>query len=163
MKPIENAAGRKWRKNVKRPDDLPRIVTGFVVGLVLAFVLSAGFGMLLSLFFDRFRVMQGVCQAIFSTSLIVLVSTAPIVGAAALARHNRVSVAQKTLAYGLSVFALFAVVCGGPVGVPLLVVFVLIGVGGLTGVVGVALAEELWSGRQSPALPPVQREVSSHQ
>jgi hypothetical protein len=139
---------RATQQAARAPDDLPRIITGFVLGLILALAFSVGITLLMDISLKPLAPylgsIQECCGWAFSLLLLFLVPSLPIVGAACLARRDRTNVAQQTLSYSLSVVVLFALVCGRPVGGPLLVVIVLTGVVGLGGVLGVALVEQLW-------------------
>lgn len=135
------------RTNRSAPDDLPRILTGFVLGGVLALAVVIGFALLMSVAAEplaRFDLagLQTAGEMLLLLLPVVLVPSLPIVGAAVLARRDKVNAARQSFSHAISIAVLFAVVCGRPVGMALLTAIILCGLVGLGAVFFVAVVAQ---------------------
>ncbi len=133
-----------WKKG-RREDDFPRLVTGFILGLVTALFIGLSNALLLAYVLERLTPYVGripdAWPACFCLSQLFVLSALPVVFAALLARSNRTKAAQQTLCYCYAVVVLFAVVCGRPVEIGPVIPLVVMGAGGLAGVCAVAWPE----------------------
>jgi hypothetical protein len=134
------------RSPARTGDDFSRLLTGFVLGLLLALVLGVAHLLLLGLILKPTGAYSGqlheACLFGFLVGQLVVLSALPIVGAALLARQDRVKGARQTFCSAFSILVLFVVVCGRPLAVGAVIPVLLVGLGGLGGVCGVAL----WKG-----------------
>jgi hypothetical protein len=139
------------RRLRKPPDDFPRLVIGYLLGLIMGVFLLVGLMLLSEIILRAFRSRFGPppdwCLVPWFLAPLVLLGALPVVGAALLASRNRVQAARQTLSYSFLIIVLFAVVCGRPVQVGAAGLLALVGVGGLAGVCGVGWVEGYRSAR----------------
>ncbi len=140
------ACSARSRATGRKPDDFPRRMTGFVLGLIAALALGLGNLVFLDAVSKPVRRYVGPLPEWWGLCVglghILVLSALPILGAGLLARRQRVEAARQTLAYSYSAVVLFAVVCGGPIEIGATLPLVLMGLGGLGGAFLVTLVEE---------------------
>ena len=140
------ACAARSRAARRKPDDFPRLVAGFVLGLVVALALAVCSALLLDVVLKPVRWYVGPLpdwwQLCLGLGHVFVLSGFPILGAALLARRQRGRAARQTLAYSYSVLVLFAVVCGRPIEIGSALPLALIGLGGLAAAFLVTLVDE---------------------
>jgi hypothetical protein len=145
-KALPVALPKRARLAGKGVDDFPRLVTGFIIGFVMAVFMGVADALLLDYILRSVRPSARPAAEWwlvgFSLAQCFVLSGLPIVGAALLATQDRVDAARQTLSYCFSIFVLFVVVCGRPLGIGPACWLVLMGLGGLAGVCCVALLDD---------------------
>jgi hypothetical protein len=154
--PGDVAIGRtskRERRTVRPVDDFPRLVAGFVLGIVLTIAIGVANMLLAVKVCDFLGSLLGCLGALWGTCFFLahfcLLTSLPIIGAGLLATQDKVQAARRTFSYCFSIVVLFVLVCGRPVGLPAAGMVVLTGINGLVGIGCVLLLHRFWFARRS--------------